>query len=215
MGLDPLHDQVVRLAASLPESRSVVLAGGGAMLAHGLVDRVTRDVDLFTHRDAEEAIAVSAALRRALHARGWEVRPAARPPHENRFVAVEPGSGRHVQVEVFADGGRLRPPVRLAAVPVLHRDDLAADKVLAMWDRGEPRDYLDVAALLAVYGQDELFGLAAAKDAGLTAERLLDSLPRVHRLQPQDWADAGIDPDAGQRAVAAIDRWRRRLSDHR
>lgn len=215
MALDPLHDQVVRLAASLPESQSVALAGGGAMLAHGLVDRVTRDVDLFTDRDAEEAVAVSAALRSALRTRGWEVRSADRPPHENRFVALEPGSGRQVQVEVFADGGRLRPPVRLATIPVLHRDDLAADKVLAMWDRGEPRDYLDVAAVLAVYGEDELFGLAVAKDAGLTAPLLVDSLQRVHRLHPQDWSDAGIDPDAGGGAVAAIDRWRRRLSDHR
>jgi len=115
-----------------------------------------------------------------------------RPPHENRFVAVEPESGRRVQIEVFADGGRLRPPVRLAVGPVLHRDDLAADKVLAMWDRGEPRDYIDVTALLGVYGARELFALAAAKDAGLTADLLVDSLRRVHRFQTQDWT--GVQP---------------------
>ncbi len=178
-----MHDVVVRLAASLPEARTVVLAGGGAMLAHELVERITRDVDLFTDRDAEEAVAVATALRSALRSRGWDVEAAVRLPHENRFVAVEPESGRRVQIEVFADGGRLRPPVRLAVGPVLHRDDLAADKVLAMWDRGEPRDYIDVTALLGVYGARELFALAAAKDAGLTADLLVDSLRRVHRFQ--------------------------------
>jgi hypothetical protein len=58
-----LHDRIVRLAAQLPEARTVALAGGGAMLAHDLVDRLTQDVDLFTDRDAEEAVAVAAALR--------------------------------------------------------------------------------------------------------------------------------------------------------
>ena len=36
------------------------------MLAHGMLDRVTRDVDLFADRDADEAIAVCAALRDVL-----------------------------------------------------------------------------------------------------------------------------------------------------
>ena len=209
-----MHDVVVRLAASLPEARTVVLAGGGAMLAHELVERITRDVDLFTDRDAEEAVAVATALRSALRSRGWDVEAAVRLPHENRFVAVEPESGRRVQIEVFADGGRLRPPVRLAVGPVLHRDDLAADKVLAMWDRGEPRDYIDVTALLGVYGARELFALAAAKDAGLTADLLVDSLRRVHRFQTQDWTDAGFDAALARRAATAIDRWRRELTRH-
>lgn len=50
---------------------------------------------------------------------------------------------------------------------MLHRDDLAADKVLAMWGRGEPRDYLDVFALPGLYGDEELFALASRKDSGL------------------------------------------------
>jgi hypothetical protein len=90
MPLDPIHAHVVRTAAGLAESRTVVLAGGGAMLAHGLVERFTRDVDLFTDRDGAEAIAVSAALRLALIEQGWSVSPAPRPPLENRFVATDP-----------------------------------------------------------------------------------------------------------------------------
>ncbi len=97
---------------------------------------------------------------------------------------------------------------------MLHRDDLAADKVLAMWDRGEPRDYIDVTALLGVYGARELFALAAAKDAGLTADLLVDSLRRVHRFQTQDWTDASFDAALARRAATAIDRWRRELTRH-
>jgi hypothetical protein len=47
VSLDPLHEQVARIAFALPEAGQVALAGGGAMLAHDLVDRPTQDVDLF------------------------------------------------------------------------------------------------------------------------------------------------------------------------
>ena len=211
MPLDPLHARVLRLAAALPEAETVALAGGGAMLAHGIVERFTRDVDLFTDRDAGEAVAVAASLRAALATDGLSVEPARRPPHENRFVAVDPDSGERVQVEVFPDGGRLHEPVRLDVGPVLHRDDLAADKVLAMWGRGEPRDYLDVAALLAIYGETELLALAASKDSGLTAEMFVPSLNAVRRLADRDWADAGIDPERARRVRETILAWRDRL----
>lgn len=128
------------------------------MLAHEIVDRVTKDVDLFTDRDAEEAVRLATALRTAWAAEGFRIEPAARPQHENRFVAVDPATAGTVQIEVFPDGGRLHPPVQLGVGPVLHRDDLAADKLLAMWGRGEPRDYVDVVALLGIYGGETLAG---------------------------------------------------------
>jgi hypothetical protein len=203
--LDPLHDRIVRLAAQLPETRTVALAGGGAMLAHDLVDRLTQEVDLFTDRDAEEAVAVAAALRGALSAQGWDVRPAPRPPHENRFVAIDRDTGRRVQVEVFSDGGRLKPPVHLGVGPVLHRDDLAADKVLAMWGRGEPRDFLDV------YEDRQLFHLAASKDRGLTPPLLAEALRGVRRLRSIDWEDAGIEPEQARHVTERISGWREQL----
>lgn len=209
--LDPVHARIVAVAAALPEARTVALAGGGAMLAHGIVDRVTKDVDLFTDRDTAEAVALAAALRTALEADGMRVEPAPRPPHEHRFVAVDPASGAVVQIEVFPDGGRLREPVQLAVGPVLHRDDLAADKVLAMWGRGEPRDYVDVVALLELYTGDALLALASAKDAGLARGMFVHSLRAVERLSDADWLDAGIAPGRAAQVRAAVLAWRERL----
>jgi hypothetical protein len=48
MPLDPLQDRIARIAGTLPEARTVALAGGGAMIVHGFVSRETKDVDLFT-----------------------------------------------------------------------------------------------------------------------------------------------------------------------
>jgi hypothetical protein len=62
MPLDPLQDRIARTALALPEARTLALAGGGAMIAHGFVARATKDVDLFTEVDDDEAVQVAAAL---------------------------------------------------------------------------------------------------------------------------------------------------------
>jgi hypothetical protein len=48
MPLDPLQERIARTALQLPEARTLALAGGAAMIAHGFVNRETKDVDLFT-----------------------------------------------------------------------------------------------------------------------------------------------------------------------
>ena len=72
MSLDPLHEQIARTAFALPEAEHA-LAGGGAMLAHDLVDRPTQDVDLFTP-DPGEVTRLSDALAVALRTEGAQVR---------------------------------------------------------------------------------------------------------------------------------------------
>ncbi|SHN46907.1 nucleotidyl transferase AbiEii/AbiGii toxin family protein [Cryptosporangium aurantiacum] len=93
MALDPLQEQITQTALSLPQAHTLALAGGGAMIAHGLVDRATHDVDLFTEIDPDEAVQVAEALRGALTAAGLKITQAARPPHANRFIAHDPRTG--------------------------------------------------------------------------------------------------------------------------
>jgi hypothetical protein len=85
MPLDPLQDRIARIAGALPEARTVALAGGGAMIVHGFVSRETKDVDLFTEIDDQEAIRVAAGLRQALERQGLETRDSERPPFDHRF----------------------------------------------------------------------------------------------------------------------------------
>ena len=214
MPLDPLQERIARIALALPQARTLALAGGGAMIAHGLVDRATRDIDLFTEVDADEALAVAVALREALVTDGFEIREAPKPPHENRFTAVESDSGRSVEVEVFADGGRLHPRVALDVGPVLHRDDVAADKTLALWARAEPRDFVDVVALLDEYGAEHLLRLAAAKDRGFTEATFVDALRAIGRISPKRWQAAGVSPARVAEIEAVVEVWCRELSDN-
>ena len=73
MSLDPLHEEIARIAFALPEAGQVALAGGGAMRAHDLVDRPTQDVDLFTP-DPAELTRLTDGLAVALRAEGAQVR---------------------------------------------------------------------------------------------------------------------------------------------
>jgi len=109
----------------------------------------------------------AAALRTALTTAGFEIQKAVKSPHENCFVVFEPTSGHVVQVEIFPDGGRLQPRVVMDIGTVLHRDDIAADKMLTLWARAEPHDFVGVVALREKYEGPRILELAAEKDRGL------------------------------------------------
>ncbi|MCA1605901.1 MAG: nucleotidyl transferase AbiEii/AbiGii toxin family protein [Acidobacteria bacterium] len=126
-------------------------------------------------------------------------------------MAVDPKTGTECTVEVFADCSRLRGLVTLDIGPVLHPDDLAADKVLALWHRARPRDYLDVNALLERYSPDRLLELAATKDSGFTPATFVDSLRAIARLSPADWSEDGVPSDEVADLCSRFGAWREQL----
>lgn len=211
MPLDPLQVLITRTALRLPEARTLALACGAAMIAHGFVSRLTHDVDLCTEIDDDEAVLVAAALRIALEQLGLTTTNADRPPLDHRFAALDPATGLECLVEVFAAGGRLRQRVTLDIGAVLHPDDLAADKVLALWGRARPRDFFDVHALLQRYGPSRLLELAAAKDAGFTTTTFLDALNAIKRLTSDDWTEDGIDTGVIDNLRSTFEDWHQTL----
>jgi hypothetical protein len=97
--------------------------------------------------------------------------------------------------------------------PVLHRDDLAADKTLALWGRAEPRDFVDVMALRALVGGSSLLRLAGEKDLGFTVESFVDALRSIRRFSHEDWADAGISAARVLEVERAAEEWWGELAD--
>jgi hypothetical protein len=211
MPLDPLQERIARTALALPQARTLALAGGGAMIVHGFVDRPTKDIDLFTEVDDHEARQVVTALRRALEEQGLVTHDTEGLPLDHRFIAVDPTTGVECTIEVFADGGRLHNRVTLDIGPVLHPDDLAADKMLALWGRARPRDFFDVAALIDRYGYERLLELAETKDSGFTHKTFIDALRAISRLGDADWEEDGINSDDAHRLRTTFDSWRNQL----
>jgi hypothetical protein len=102
--------------------------------------------------------------------------------------------------------------LQLSIGAVLPPDDVAADKMLALWGRAEIRDYVDVAALRAQYSATRLMELAAAKDPGFTPATFAPALAALRRFDDEDWAAAGIDEAAVRRVKQLMADWGRELN---
>lgn len=208
MSLDPLHERVATLALSLPEVRQIALAGGGALLAHGLISRPTQDIDLFTPDEAELA-QVTDALTGVLHEHGYTVDIARRVP-TFAHLDLAASDGRTMAVELAVDA-RIRDTVRLAFGPVLHPEEVAADKTLALFGRAAARDLVDVDALAVRYGHDRLLELASEKDLGFDRHVFADALNAAAAQPDVMFHRLGLDPTQLTAVRQRAARWRDHL----
>lgn len=178
----------------------VALAGGGAMLAHNLVERPTQDIDLFTPQPTE-AKRLADALAQALRETGALVEVDRRGPEFSRLTVTMP-DGRSVAVEIARDA-RIRRAVHLGFGHVLHLDEVAADKTLALFGRAAARDLVDVHALSRRYTLDQLCALAAEKDAGFSHPVLADALNAAAAHSDAAFTELGLQRET----VASLRNW--------
>jgi hypothetical protein len=209
--LSPLQEQVAEIIAGLKEAEGFALAGGAALIVRGDVRRQTRDLDFFG-LTADAVDRLVPAVERALQDAGFVVHHVQRNPGFARLI-VESGDDR-TELDLGADA-RLFPmePGRLA--PTLTSEELAVDKVLAVFGRAEARDFVDLMALEPRYGLDRLCALATGKDRGFTPALFAEMLDRFPRLRQDEF---GIDAQEYEQLAREIVRWRKRaieLSERR
>jgi hypothetical protein len=205
--LSPLQREVARIVASLPESEGFALAGGGALIARGIVDRRTRDLDFFatTPDDVDRLLPV---LERALTDAGFEVERRQVAPGFARLI-VGGGSDR-TEVDLGSDA-RLLPAEPTPDGMLVASEELAADKVLALFGRAEARDFVDVYALELRFDLERIMTLAATKDRGFDRAVLRGMLGRFQRL-PRD--EFEVDDEAFEDLRRAVERWVGDLGPH-
>jgi hypothetical protein len=204
--LSPLQEQVAAIIGGLEEAEGFALAGGAALIVRGDVLRETRDLDFFGLTPAAVDRLVP-AVDHALRSAGLTVRRIQDNPGFARLV-VESDDDR-TEVDLGADA-RLFPaePGRLATT--LSGEELAVDKVLAVFGRAEARDFVDLMAIEPRYGLARLFELAAEKDRGFTPGMFADMLARFDRLRQEEF---GLD-DTGRDALRReVERWRERATE--
>ncbi|MBO0692087.1 MAG: nucleotidyl transferase AbiEii/AbiGii toxin family protein [Acidimicrobiaceae bacterium] len=195
--MDELQDRLVRLALGVLDEHGFALAGGYALQAHGLVDRMSEDVDLFTDRwDGTEFGQAVDVVVGAYRQAGLDVTVVQQAGTFARLQVVDPDSKRAGSVDLAADR-RSRNPARLSIGPVLAETDAVATKVATVFSRGEARDYLDLAGILASgrYSRDQLMGMAAEVDPGFAPRLFAEALAGVDRFPDEEFASYGVDTE--------------------
>ncbi len=170
--LSAIQLRVARIIVGLVEAEDFALAGGAALIVRGDVDRATRDLDFFgTSPDAVDHLvpAAEAALQQA----GFQVDRLIDSPGFTRFVVADELDRTEVDL---ASDARLFPTETGPGFDLLSSEELAADKVLAVFGRAEARDYVDLMSIEPRFGLTRLFGLAR--------ERTVAS---VQSISPRCW----------------------------
>jgi hypothetical protein len=201
--LTPLQERVAEIIAGLKEAEDFALAGGAALIARGAIERRTRDLDFFgLSGDAVDRLVPAA--ERALRAAGLAVEQVQVNPGFARLIVTS--AADRTELDLAADA-RLFPAEPGQPAPTLNAEELAVDKVLAIFGRAEARDFADLMAVEPRYGLDRLFHLAAEKDRGFTSTVFADMLGRFQRLRRDEFE---LDDARYAELADEVERWRSR-----
>jgi hypothetical protein len=193
--MDELQARLARLGLGVLAEYGFALAGGYALQAYQLVDRVSEDIDMFTDRWDPESFAVAVnAVSEAYRDQGFAVEVNRQAQTFARLQVTELVSGAAASVDLAADY-RQHQPVVLSVGPVLEETDAVAAKVATVFSRALARDYLDLAGILESgrYTRDHLLELADSADAGFTKVRFAEALAAIDRFEDQDFTRYGVD----------------------
>jgi hypothetical protein len=202
MPVSDLHREVAAIALRAAARHGFALGGGNALIVHGIIDRPTEDVDLFTDED-DGVTAAAGTVEAALRAAGFQ---AERQDKAAGLAGVFDGMGEGLaEWIVTAPGGaqmmlqmayfdRDHKPVAMDVGPVLDLEDVAGSKVCALASRVEPRDYMDTAAALERFSVDQLIAFAKRLDPGLTDRDFADAGRQLDRLPDGVFARYGLSP---------------------
>jgi hypothetical protein len=194
--MEPRHERIARIALEAGERYGLALAGGYAVSAHGMGNRPSGDVDLFTSWQRRgEFPELTSAVIAGLEAAGYKVSVIMSAETFTRLMLASPEGGDEEKVELAVDW-RAHDPVQLAVGPVLHSDDAVANKVCALFGRALPRDFLDVdaAVMSGRYTRERLLELAAEADHGFDRLLFAGALGALTQITDAAFAEYRTDP---------------------
>ena len=202
MPIDHLQREVAVIALRVAAGHGFALAGGNALIAHGIIDRPTDDVDLFSDQEGG-VTAVAQAVEDALREAGFQTE---RRDQADGLGDIFDGMGEGLAEWIITTPGgqqtmlqmayfdRSHGPVTMDVGPVLDLEDLAGWKVCALASRIEPRDFVDTAAALQHYSVDQLIGFAKRLDPGLQDRDFADAGWQLDRMPDGVFARYGLNP---------------------
>lgn len=157
------------------------------MLASGLSDRLTDDLDFFGHRSTRDVAIVARIFELAAFRKGWTTRPIRR---HDEFVRMDVAGSATLTIDICLDVAPTRSVSLTRHGPVFDGQELGGRKLLALFGRAKARDFVDVFVVADRFGKRELLDCAKEIDPGVSADRLCEAFGMLDRY---DDADLPID----------------------
>jgi predicted nucleotidyltransferase component of viral defense system len=176
--LTPGQREVLRAVAQSSLASDFYLSGGTALRIAYLHHRTSLDLDFFS-RLPLRAEAVMTVFRQA----GIEIRDPSRVYDRWQFTAAAAGEAIRVEFVHYAFDRVAPADLRIDALEVDSIRDILANKLSALIDRCEPKDYADVLLLLRS---------GASLDRGIADCRAKFGWPAIDVLLQQAFARAAI-----------------------
>ncbi|MFH9403475.1 hypothetical protein ACH4JS_27535 [Streptomyces sp. NPDC017638] len=208
MDIPEPHRRLLADAASAGAPYGLVLAGGYALQAHGLLGRPHADVDLATESpEAMERLA--AAVGAALEARGRRVDTGAVTALTARLAVTDPHTGEPCALALHKETF-WQPPEPTGYGPALCLADAVGTKIRALYDRGAAVDLIDARACAARFSLPDLeeLGRRHAHDP-FDLPTLQSRLTGTDFYADRDFLRYGLTGDD----IAALRAWAQHWSD--
>ncbi|WP_327136207.1 nucleotidyl transferase AbiEii/AbiGii toxin family protein (plasmid) [Streptomyces sp. NBC_01343] len=204
MNLSTLHRRLLADVIAIGSPYPLVITGGYAVQAHGLVDRLSQDLDVATENPAPMAD-ITTDLTHELAKRGWQVSVVSVDPLSARLMVTDPADGAECEVDVLKEN-LWSAPAHTEYGPVLALDDVIGTKVRALADRGAVRDLIDVhaASRMRTTAELERLGRRHGRDE-FRLEDLHDRLAGTDWYDDEEFHAYGLD----HAAIATLRRWAR------
>lgn len=191
--LTPLQIRALSEFAKQPDSNQFYLSGASALAGFYLGHRRSGDLDLFT---SEQPLIrpVAGQFWTSLQNRGLQVQIVR--TFESMAEAVLSSGQEQTRVQLVHESPfRLEPlSLQYEGVAIDALPDLAANKLLALFGRAEPRDFVDVYLLTerGFFETSRLIEMAKKKDPGLDAYYLAVAFQKASEL-PDDAAKLPVE----------------------
>lgn len=207
--MDEFQERIAVIALECIAPCGFVLAGGQSLQAHGIIERPSADVDLFTDQpDSNRFAAAVAAVENALVMGGLTVEVVQSERTFARLTVIEHDPEQKALLEMALDPRNFSPAM-MSVGPVLDLRDAVANKMATVFGRAYPRDYIDLAAIMRSgrYSREELLRMAATADLGFNRTIFREELEAVDRFDDSEFAVYELDSDEINEVRTAMRDW--------
>ncbi|MFE1308364.1 nucleotidyl transferase AbiEii/AbiGii toxin family protein [Streptomyces sp. NPDC058755] len=208
MNIPEPHHRLLADVVSVGSPHVLVLAGGYALQAHGLLERPHANLD-FATESAEAMHRIAGAVGAALEARGRQVRAGAVTALTAQLTVTDPPTGEPCVLALHKEVC-WQPPELTEYGPALSLEDAVGTKIRALYDRGAAVDLIDAQAAATRFSLPDLeeLGRRHALDP-FDLPTLQSRLTGTDFYSTADFMRYGLD----EGAITALRAWAQHWSD--